>query len=382
MIFLLFFLQYYQIELRRNSPVYFQAYPFLQYGFKKNSNYFFNFSGLTTEIIFGLATKSELKNINIHKNDPKYCQNHESLSKIQFAIFNDTEIEGKTSSKSVLTPYIFCCNETSSFTLGLNFSNGKSHLDYRCSNAIIYTLFFSAIFFIIFLGFRIYFKWYNKQESIFYYILFDLFFVFCMKNLMNSFLLIISENNEFFSQKVPFGHFPSFVLTVFELLSYILVITELLIVFLFNFAFNQKKPTGFCSVRVFVTIQSTNFVIICWLQHVESNWMTYFVSLALYMLLCFLLLSVPAPFSMTKIGIILDLLGNCFTFTLRNMLFTETTNIVGTQLVFVCLNLVTLFTQISSSVCFLVGFFVCKDLYVNENDDNIHDSNFDILLQV
>ena len=237
----------------------------------------------------------------------------------------------------------------------------------------------------IFLCYRIYWAKHETDESIFYYILIDSFLFFSIHDSITSFFFILSENNEYFNQSKsgePLGHLPSFVLTVFEILTLIMIVSSLIVVFLFNFAQNKlKNPVGLCSVKVYVFIQTINGLLVISLQHCEVKWISYFAPFVFYLLFSFLLLCVPSPFSMIRLGIICSLLGNCITFSLRSFFINETNDFISTHMVLVWLNLICLLTQISSAIFFLIGCIVFKDFKKSQSDDENNESNFDLLLE-
>lgn len=387
-IFMLEFLLYlsvYEIELRKNSPCYFQTFPFLEFGFVKNAKYNLNFTKITTEMVFGFATKSEIKQISKIKSSQINCKGIKQLSQIQYSINNDTQIDGIIQNKGVLTPYIFTCDEMSTFTLSLNYLNGNKHIDYRCSNSIIYTFMTSFLFLFIFLYYRIYWCRHETQECIFYYVLIDSLLFYCIQDSITSFFFILSENNEYFNHSKsgePLGHLPSIAMTIFELLSLMMTISCLIVVFLFNFSQNRlKNPIGLCSIKVYVSIQTLNGLLILCTQHCEVKWISYFVPFCFYLIFSFLLLAVPSPFSLIRLGVICSLFGNLFTFALRSFFINETKELLSTHVVLIWLNLVCLITQVSSATFFLVGCVVFNEFnYGNDSDDENNDSNFDLLL--
>lgn len=382
----LFFLSIYEIEIRKNSPGYFKSFPFLEFGFKKNAKYYLNFSNPTSEMIFGFATKSEMAEIETIKSNQNYCTGTKRLSAIQYSIYNNSKIDGIIEKKTVLTPYIFTCDEVTTFTLSLIYLNGDNHCDYRCSISVFITFFVSIIFLAVFLYFRIYWCQHETHECIFYYILIDSFLFFSIHDSISSFFFILSENNEYFDNSKSgerLGHLPSFVLTVFELLSLIMIISSLIVVFLFNFSQNRlKNPVGNCTIKVYTFFQAINGVLILCSQHCKIKWVSYIVPFCFYLIFSFMVIAIPSPFSFIRLGVISSLFGNLFTFPLRSFFVNETKDFLSTHVVLLCLNMICLITQILSSAFFLIGCVVFNEFKAgNDSDDENNDSNFDLLLE-
>ena len=156
-----FVLSIYKNVFYVKASEYISSFPKMTYGYKKNTEVSLNISKITTQFVFGLAKKKEMKNINQLGSFFQYCDSHEKLSQIQFLIQNDTNLNFKIQEKNILTPFLISCDQLYKFELELEIKNGKNHLDYRCQNAMlfIYIFIFTLIgFFILLLLYFIIFR--------------------------------------------------------------------------------------------------------------------------------------------------------------------------------------------------------------------------------
>lgn len=199
MIHLLFFLSYYEEQIEVASLNHFTKFPYLEFGFKKNAQYFLNFSKTAPEMVFGYATKDELEEIEYYKNDQSYCKGDKELSKVQnYILGGPISVQGTIPSKDKFTPFIFSCDKSYTFKIGLNYQNTKRHLDYRCQDAQIYTIFFFFVFLITTISVSIYFK-YLKQltPTLNLYLLLIIFIVFTIQNFASFCSLTIKNDWEY-----------------------------------------------------------------------------------------------------------------------------------------------------------------------------------------
>ena len=70
---ILFILSYYTFDYSQNASSYFQKFGFLEYGFKKGAQYSIQFHDSNSEMVFGFATKKEVKRI---KKNSKIYRNY------------------------------------------------------------------------------------------------------------------------------------------------------------------------------------------------------------------------------------------------------------------------------------------------------------------
>ena len=126
---ILFILSYYTFDYSQNASSYFQKFGFLEYGFKKGAQYSIQFHDSNSEMVFGFATKKEVKRIKKLQNRQELCKGTQRLSKIQHVINGDKEFSGQIQSKSILTPYAFTCDTNYTINLMLEYFNGNSHID-------------------------------------------------------------------------------------------------------------------------------------------------------------------------------------------------------------------------------------------------------------
>lgn len=364
MLNLIIFISYYKIELRKNSPGFFKSFQFLEYGFKANAGYNFNISNPTTEMVFGLATKKELQNILLMNNNPQYCRNKDRLSKIQYFIINDTIINGKTTNKNILTPYIFTCNEVSTFTLSLDYINANHHSDYRCEYSIIFDFFFSITFFVIFVGFKTFFSCFNKSDDKAHSLLADIIFIFYLQDFIFFIFFIDSYNNEYFFSKSgekPLGHLTTTIFIILKIIILIIMITNL---FCFVVIMLIQSRTNILTHNSYLIIQGILLIIMFSFFFIELRWISYFAVILLNLVVIILTFIIQSPFSLTKLSAIVNFIGNFFTFPIGYVLIKETFGSLSTHAVVLWLNSITLITQIISTVLLLIGFFVYHDIKV------------------
>ena len=141
----LFILSYYTFIYSKDSASYFQKFKFLEYGFKKNAQFSINFQNVFTQMVFGLATKKEINEINKLKDLREYCTGKYQLSALQYNITLSQRINGEVKTKSILTPYAFTCDKNYSIYAKFEINNGNSNSDYRCEYMLIATIIFSVL---------------------------------------------------------------------------------------------------------------------------------------------------------------------------------------------------------------------------------------------
>ena len=105
MLHILFVLSYYRTTCMATSADYLTFYTQMSYGFNKNAKISLNISKITTQFVFGLATKKEMENIKAMESYFQYCDGKKILSENQYLIQNDTSLNFTIQKKNILTPF-------------------------------------------------------------------------------------------------------------------------------------------------------------------------------------------------------------------------------------------------------------------------------------
>lgn len=136
----LFIISFY---LKGTSKTFFKKFPKYEYGFNENATYNIDLSNsFYKHIIFGMATKKEMKYIKSVQNNYEFCDGKHQLSQVQEIIYQTNRITGSIQSKRILTPYVFTCDKEYSLEVTVNFLNGENNLDYRYQKACNILVFF------------------------------------------------------------------------------------------------------------------------------------------------------------------------------------------------------------------------------------------------
>lgn len=194
-----FFLSLYSIKESYFSQNPSKYLPNNAYGFVKNSNVFINITSTASLLVFGFASKEEMKKIDSLDLSDKYCEGKEQLSEYQFLVQSNLSITFTTTSKKILTPFYFSCDESYLFNLELDIVNGKNHLDYRYQSLSTLLLAFGFIFLFLFVLFTIIIIYlHNAYKYSYSAIIYDLFILFaCLQVFMIYSDIHNNKNNEF-----------------------------------------------------------------------------------------------------------------------------------------------------------------------------------------
>ena len=215
-----FFLSLYSIKESFFSQNPSKYLPNNAYGFVKNSNVFINISSTASLLVFGFATKEEMKKIDSLDLSDKYCEGKEQLSEYQFLVQSNFSINFTTTSKKVLTPFYFSCDDSYLFNLELDIINGKNHLDYRYQSLSTLLLAFGFIFLFLFVLFTIIIIYLHYAHNYtFSAILYDIFILLaCLQIFMIYFDIKSYKNNEFIDITSA-----DLILIFFQLCSYVII---------------------------------------------------------------------------------------------------------------------------------------------------------------
>lgn len=239
MIHLLFLISFYEQQIEVASLSYLTKFAFLEFGFKKNAEFFVNFSKTAPEMVFGYATKEELEEMEYLKNNQLFCKGGNTLSNVQIHINGGpTNITGIIPSKGKFTPYIFSCNKSYVFKISFNYKNCKRHLDYRCQDAQVYTLFFFFVFLITASALYYYLR-YVKQltDSLNLLLLMIVFIGFILQNLASFFSLTVKNEWEY----LPRDIIESFMNDFFHSMSFIFSRSTIIVIFIIFPYMSYKK---------------------------------------------------------------------------------------------------------------------------------------------
>lgn len=131
--------------------------PTLSYGYKKNAQVQITLSNLSSQTVFGLATQKELKKIQSLDSCFQYCNGKEHVFGLQHYFEINESFNFLIPSKSVLTPVFITCAYFLRTGISIKIQNGKNSLDYRYQNSMTFHIVFSTIFFIITIGYFIFY---------------------------------------------------------------------------------------------------------------------------------------------------------------------------------------------------------------------------------
>ena len=230
MLQLLFFLSYYEQQIKVASSSYLTKFSFLEFGFKKNAQYFINFSKTAPEMVFGYATKDELEEMELSENDQLLCTGEYKLANVQTHIEGGpASITGTIPSKNKLTPFIFSCDKSYVFKIGLSYQNCKKHLDYRCQDAQVYTIFFFFIFLTIGSVILIYFKYIKPLDNhLVLWLLLFFYIAFTFQNFGSFLSLTVKNDWEYLSRDI----IDSFLNGFFHTMSFIFSRSIIVVIFI------------------------------------------------------------------------------------------------------------------------------------------------------
>lgn len=134
----------YRIDVNSESYLPYIKLKEITYGFNKNAIYNLEFSNVKTQMIFGLATRKEMKHIEKKKDTIFPCIGT-NFSKIQYLVLFNSKIPGKISKKDVLIPYFYKCENEIQVTLDIKIDNCNNNLDYRLQNVKNFIIFVSCV---------------------------------------------------------------------------------------------------------------------------------------------------------------------------------------------------------------------------------------------
>ena len=349
------FLSYYETIEYISTKNSLTTFPMLEYGFKKNAILSFSISDVRIPgMSFGFGTRAEIKNLTSRRSI--ICDRN--YSKIQY--FFNLRIERNITipSTGVLTPFALNCIKSNHFKLYLDFKNGKTHLDYRCQNAMIYSLVFSIIYFITGLSFLIcciIFK--RKQPSM--YIILTIFILFSGLEEILIYPYFKKNEDKEFPEELIYDIYHIFI-SIFHFISLIsLSVYNVLLHFYTSFL---SRKLEVCTKHYFIGISSTIFLIISFIsQFFKANYFNHIVSAVFYLIFAIIEVLIPAPISISKGAIILYIFGSFFTFALRNSLLIEANKSMSTYSMLIGLNLANIILQIISIILLLLGFSYFND---------------------
>lgn len=373
-----FILSYYQEKIDIKADSYFTNFPLLNFGFNKNAHYSINISNLDSQMVFGLATKNEIKKIKSLQNDQQNCQGSTTLSKIQYLISKDTEINGKISSKSVLTPYSFSCNKSYTFTLNIDYINSKNHLDFRCQNMMTCMLVFSILFFVVEVFFIIYCIFYEKSKNLFH-IYIDLFIIIVGSiNVISYLLFNFSKNYEYFIVLFSgnyYGQIVTYAQKLLKVITSVLFLVSLLIVSMINFHFYRlhsfKKFNLFdiLNMLLFLLVSLVCLTFIVVIHVMDTGFVLFIFPASFYVLYVSFQFNISSPISMTKIASFFYIFGNFFTFALRSTFINQTSDLINTNTALIIMNVVSFVVQLFAVALFLIGYVYYHDHAIAEVDN-------------
>lgn len=358
----------YQAKLTSGSYKYYNYWPQLIYGFKKNADLFINISQLSSKsLVFGLATKRQINNLKYLKTMPRECASNLTFSFIQayverdstitFLIQNDTTLNLQLPSKSTLMPFATTCNEFFSFNIKINIKNGSNHLDYRLQNTMICMLVFSILYFastlFTFIFYIIYITRKQKRHILLCLILALL--LISILTLIIYFGYYNNRNDEYISEYTFEEIFIDFFSVLILLLLYI---------------FNSYDLTRFSKAHW------TNFVIGIILLILSIVWLLtdHFVSSSLHLVYFVLFALIPRVHVLRKISVLIYIIGCFFEFPLKSNLLKEASTLYPKGVLMMNVDIIfVVFTTVSIALLLVDTFYLKRK---NFNGFSLSQENF------
>lgn len=211
MLQLVFLLSLNKINVQVNGP--YGVHSSLKFGFAKNGHYYLNLSRPSAPMVFGLASKSEIRDNSILNFDysprPNFCLGRNPLAQIQqFVNTNETAtLSGIIPKKGVYTPFYYACDNKYTFTVLADFMNGNSHLDNRMYPATIYTPIFIGLFGILFILWLVnWFTHFTLEIKIHYFLTTCFTFAVIMRGLYYGYLLDLKKTG-FISNGIYYSYY-------------------------------------------------------------------------------------------------------------------------------------------------------------------------------
>lgn len=371
MINIFLFLSYYTINEHVSSESYFTVFSNLGYGFKKESFITLVINNSINEMIFGLATKDEIKYIESLGNDNYYCTGYDSLAEINYIFLSSVTgfVSLTIPTKRVLYPFSYECSGANDFTLSIHIENGKNSLDYRCQTAMIYSLVFSILYFVIGVSFLIYWIIYRKSEIFKFILIFSIIIFFGLEEILFYAYFVKNDKHEYFDT----SNSRFYLRTAFIIFKF----ASLLLLSLYNSSLYNpfrsllkiRKPfLIYWAISSIFLIIVIIFVII----NEKSRLTKFFIPSIFYFLFIISQAILPNPISFTKIANIFYTLGNYFTFSMSSCYIQEMKAEKNAYLLIIDLNLASIIIQIITVALLLIGF-----IYNNNAANKVHEDEND-----
>lgn len=321
MIHLLFILSIYKDHIDVTTKYGFQKYPLLAFGFKNQATFSYEITLPTSSMVFGLATKDEIKYIESLEPKSDYCNGNYSLAIIQNRVLSgkNANLSGVILLKGIYTPFSYGCHREYEFDIQINFKNGNYHRNYLYDIGPIFTMAFSILIFIIFLLFLIFCIFYIKTKNEYVTFLSILFLLSFAQSVISFFLFYeVSSFYEYLYYSTLLKYF---------FLAYELIILGTLVLYLILSVKLKNMNVIFSGEQLLIAIGCAFFSIvldlICFFIEIKDK---YFLGLPSFGLLVVynyfvikLLLHSIAKFS--RIAILIYTIGYTVINFLNNSLF-------------------------------------------------------------
>lgn len=371
MIFL-FFLSY--IQKASIVLYYYSDWPEISYGFNKNADVSIKFANLSSVIIFGLATKDEIKNIEkIDYPLEKFGESVGKLSNIQFFVKNDTILNFQTQSKSILTPYAISNVSQYFFNMEINILNGKNHLDYRYQSSMVSSMVFIILFFVfglIFLIFIIIGAVKGTKIRIKISIFLMIFSILIgIQSIFSYSLISTNKNNEYISNIIENGKNVGYI--IFGTFSLVLIYIFLYFLYV-NFSF---KGLVYCPLFIFSILGFIVIILPSFITYLTA----FLLSLPFYFLYIIFATLIHIRFSLTRIAILFYFGESFFTLICRNFTFKRDFKIINLCQKFTVLTLVSNILHSITLILLLIDLVNPHTFYymkIIDNEDDLSENEF------
>ena len=311
------------------------------------------------EMVFGLATEKEIEQIELHKNFRELCGGFQQLSKIQYLITKNYSINDTISSKSILTPYSFTCDKNYSIKIGIEYFNTKSHIDYRCQYISIVCFIYTILISIIILCYIVY-LFYNCRSSRIDILIFfsSIIISFSIEGIISIIFWKKFKNckseylDDLNSYKYPFILSIRTGVSTIHMWVYIMNATIVLI--------HISNKCSICIMFIYGSVMIATIIAFNILS-TFSNMNAFYISVVLFIVFICEILFVKPICSLSKIGLIIYIIGSYFDFNVASFLLSYIQEKIAIHYFIFILQIVSISTQCIALVAILVGL-----LYFNE----------------
>lgn len=389
MIHLLFFLSIYEDHYDVSTEYGFKKYPMLSFGFKKQATFNYDITLPTSAMVFGLATKEEIKNIEKLSPNSKYCSGNYTLAVIQSKILSgkSANMSGVILSKGIYTPFTYGCHHDYEFDIKFNFLNGNYHRNYLYDIGPIFTMVLGILVFIIFLIFLIFSIFFIKTKNEYVTFLSILFILSFAQCIVSFFLFYeVSSYNEYLYYCTLLKYFfLAYEIIVFGTLFLYLILSVKLKNMNFIFSGEQLLIAAGCAFFSMI------LDLICFFIEIKDKYFLGFPSFGLLVVYDYFIirLTLHSIAKYSRVAILLYTIGYTVVNFLNNTIFFILNETFSVPLWILTVDFLYIFIFFASMFIFLLAYTighefenkgsVMKSIYVNTYTNSIMNSEAPML---